>query len=100
MSIMTLTERPLGEQIEVLERGLPSSALAEIATALGLPKARIIKALKLVLRTMTEREKKRERFSTAESERLYRIVRPAVSLARSSPRTLQWRSGWALRIGA
>jgi putative toxin-antitoxin system antitoxin component (TIGR02293 family) len=81
MSILTLTERPLGEQIEVLERGLPSSALGEIATALGLPKARIIKALKLVLRTMTEREKKHERFSTAESERLYRIVR-ARSLAR------------------
>jgi putative toxin-antitoxin system antitoxin component (TIGR02293 family) len=81
MSILTLTERPLGEQIEVLERGLPSSALGEIATALGLPKARIIKALKLVLRTMTEREKKHERFSTTESERLYRIVR-ARSLAR------------------
>jgi putative toxin-antitoxin system antitoxin component (TIGR02293 family) len=81
MSILSLTERPLGEQIEVLERGLPSSALGEIATALGLPKARIIKALKLVLRTMTEREKKHERFSTTESERLYRIVR-ARSLAR------------------
>jgi len=31
----------------------------------------IIKALRLVLRTMTERERKHERFSTAESERLY-----------------------------
>jgi putative toxin-antitoxin system antitoxin component (TIGR02293 family) len=81
MSVLTLTERPLGEQIEVLERGLPSSALGEIALALGLPKARIIKALKLVLRTMTEREKKHERFSTTESERLYRIVRVR-SLAR------------------
>jgi putative toxin-antitoxin system antitoxin component (TIGR02293 family) len=81
MSVMTLTERPLGEQIEVLERGLPSSALGEIAAALGLPKARIIKALRLVLRTMTEREKKHERFSTAESERLYRVVRVR-SLAR------------------
>src|SRR5581483_1037739 len=81
MSVMTLTQRPLGEQIEVLERGLPSSALGEIATALGLPKARIIKAVKLVLRTMTESEKNHERFSTAESERLYRIVR-ARSLAR------------------
>jgi putative toxin-antitoxin system antitoxin component (TIGR02293 family) len=81
MHVLTLTERPLGEQIEVLERGLPSSALGEIAAALGLPKARIIKALKLVLRTMTEREKKHERFSTAESERLYRLVR-ARGLAR------------------
>lgn len=81
MSVLTLTQRPLGEQIEALERGLPSGALGEIATALGLPKARIIKALNLVLRTMTEREKKRERFSTAESERLYRVVRTR-SLAR------------------
>lgn len=32
MSVWTLTERPLGEQIEVLEGGLPSSALGEIAT--------------------------------------------------------------------
>lgn len=81
MGILTLADRPLGEQIEVLERGLPSSALGEIAAALGLPKARIIKALRLVLRTMTERERKHERFSTSESERLYRIVR-ARSLAR------------------
>lgn len=75
MSILTLTQRPLGEQIEILERGLPSSALGEIAAALGLPKARIVKALHLVLRTMTAREKKHERFSSAESERLYRVVR-------------------------
>ena len=26
MSVLTLTERPLGEQIKMLERGLPSSA--------------------------------------------------------------------------
>lgn len=75
MSVLTLTQRPLGEQIEILERGLPSSALGEIAAALGLPKARIVKALNLVLRTMTARERKHERFSTSESERLYRIVR-------------------------
>jgi putative toxin-antitoxin system antitoxin component (TIGR02293 family) len=75
MSVLTLTSRPLAEQIQTLERGLPSSALAEIAATLGLPKARIIEGLKLVLRTVTQREKKRERFSAMESERLYRVVR-------------------------
>ena len=75
MSILTLTSRPLTEQIQILERGLPSSALAEIAAVLGLPKARLIEGLKLVLRTVTQREKKRERFSPMESERIYRVVR-------------------------
>jgi putative toxin-antitoxin system antitoxin component (TIGR02293 family) len=75
MSVLTLTSRPLAEQIQTLERGLPSSALAEIAATLGLPKARIIEGLKLVLRTVTQREKTRERFSAMESERLYRVVR-------------------------
>jgi len=75
MSVLTLTGRPLSEQIEILERGLPSSALAEIAAALGLPKARIVKGLRLVLRTMTQRERKHERFSSMESERLFRVVR-------------------------
>ena len=75
MSILTLTSRPLTEQIQTLERGFPSSALAEIAAVLGLPKARLIEGLKLVLRTVTQREKKRERFSPMESERIYRVVR-------------------------
>jgi putative toxin-antitoxin system antitoxin component (TIGR02293 family) len=75
MSVLTLTARPMAEQIKSLERGFPSSALAEIAAALGLPKARIIEGLNLVLRTVTQREKKRERFSAMESERLYRLVR-------------------------
>ena len=75
MSIFTLTSRPLAEQIQTIERGFPSSALAEIAAILGLPKARIIEGLKLVVRTITQREKKHERFSPMESERLYRVVR-------------------------
>jgi putative toxin-antitoxin system antitoxin component (TIGR02293 family) len=75
MSVLTLPGRPLNEQIETVERGLASSALAEIATILGLPKARIVEGLNLVQRTVTEREKKRTRFSAAESERLYRVVR-------------------------
>ncbi|MGH8150560.1 MAG: type II RES/Xre toxin-antitoxin system antitoxin [Steroidobacteraceae bacterium] len=75
MNVLALASRPLGEQIETLERGLPSSALAEIASALGLPKVRIVKGLKLVLRTVNLREKKHERFSSMESERLYRVVR-------------------------
>jgi putative toxin-antitoxin system antitoxin component (TIGR02293 family) len=75
MSVLTLAARPLAEQIQTLERGLPSSALAEIAAILGLPKARIIEGLKLVLRTVTHREKTHQRFSAMESERLYRLVR-------------------------
>lgn len=75
MSVLTLTSRPLSEQIKVLERGFPSSALAEIAAILGMPKARIIEGLKLALRTVTQRERKHERFSPAESERIYRVVR-------------------------
>ncbi|MGH8227394.1 MAG: type II RES/Xre toxin-antitoxin system antitoxin [Steroidobacteraceae bacterium] len=102
MSVLTLTRLPLGEQIDALERGLPSSALGEIASALGLPKARIVRALKLVLRTMTEREKKRERLSTAESERLYRVVR-ARSLAReifsSDAAVAEWLSSADRSLG-
>lgn len=75
MDVMTLPNRPLQEQIRTLERGLPSTTLAEIAKVLGLSKARIVEGLKLVQRTITEREKKRARFSPTESERLYRIVR-------------------------
>lgn len=75
MSILTLPAKPLKEQIEAVERGLASGALAEIATVLGLSKARIVDGLNLVQRTVTEREKKRTRFSPTESERLYRVVR-------------------------
>lgn len=75
MSVMSLSSRPLEEQIETLERGLPSGALADIAGTLGLPKARIVAGLKLPQRTVTEREKNHSRFSPMESERLYRIVR-------------------------
>lgn len=65
----------MNEQIEALEAGLPSTALGELAALLGLSKARLIDALKLVQRTITDREKRRERFSPMESERLYRVVR-------------------------
>lgn len=75
MSVMSLPERSLNEQIRTVERGLPSRALAEIARVLGLPKARIVEGLKLVQRTVTEREKTRSRFSAVESERLFRVVR-------------------------
>jgi putative toxin-antitoxin system antitoxin component (TIGR02293 family) len=75
MDVLTLPEQPLPEQIRMLERGLPTTALAEIADMLGLPKARIVDDLKLVQRTMNERERKHARFSPTESERLYRIVR-------------------------
>ena len=75
MTVMTLHSRPIDEQIETVERGFPSRALGDIAGTLGLPKARIVAGLKLVQRTVTEREKKHARFSPMESERLYRIVR-------------------------
>ncbi len=81
MSVLSLTSRPLSEQIQTLERGFPSGALAEIAATLGLPKARLIEGLKLVVRTVTQRENKHERFSLTESERIYRVVR-ARALAR------------------
>lgn len=75
MSVLALPGKSLSEQIQTVERGLASGALAEIAKALGLPKARIVEGLRLVQRTVTEREKKHQRFSAAESERLYRVVR-------------------------
>jgi putative toxin-antitoxin system antitoxin component (TIGR02293 family) len=102
MSVLALPARPLTEQIHALERGLPSSALAEIATVLGLPKARIIEGLKLVVRTITEREKKHERFSSMESERLYRVVRVR-ALAReifsTDAAVADWMSGADRSLG-
>jgi putative toxin-antitoxin system antitoxin component (TIGR02293 family) len=75
MSVLTLPNRPVSEQIRALERGLPSRALVEIADLIGVPKARLIEGLKLVARTIRAREKSGARLSAAESERLYRVVR-------------------------
>lgn len=93
MNILTLPSRPMNEQIQALEAGLPSTALGELAELLGLSKARLIEALKLVQRTMTDREKRRERFSPVESERLYRVVRVR-SLARKIFATDAAASEW------
>ncbi|MDB6168086.1 MAG: hypothetical protein JWM88_950 [Verrucomicrobia bacterium] len=75
MNVMTLPARPLMEQIEALEQGLPSRTLGDLAKVLALPKKGLIDALRLVQRTVTQREQKGERFSPAESERLFRVIR-------------------------
>jgi putative toxin-antitoxin system antitoxin component (TIGR02293 family) len=75
MSVLTLPQRPLSEQIRAIEQGLPARTLGDLAELMGLPKATLIAGLKLVQRTITAREKSNERFSAVESERLYRLVR-------------------------
>jgi putative toxin-antitoxin system antitoxin component (TIGR02293 family) len=75
MTIFDLAERPDSEQIAAIERGLPSNSLDQIAKMLGLPKQRIISALKFAHRTITGREKARKPFTLEESERLLRILR-------------------------
>jgi putative toxin-antitoxin system antitoxin component (TIGR02293 family) len=75
MSILTLSEKPVSEQIAAIERGLPSSSLSQIASMLGLPKQRIIAGLRFAQRTVSERENTKARFSLEESERLLRLMR-------------------------
>jgi putative toxin-antitoxin system antitoxin component (TIGR02293 family) len=75
MSVLALTKLPLSEQIKAVETGLPSGTLTALARNLGISKTRIIDGLKLVQRTVTEREKNHERFSPMESERLFRVAR-------------------------
>ena len=75
MSILNLATEPGSVQITAIEKGLPSSALNGIARMLGLPKVLIITSLRLVPRTITAREKAKQRFSLEESERLLRILR-------------------------
>jgi putative toxin-antitoxin system antitoxin component (TIGR02293 family) len=75
MTILALAERPDSEQIAAIERGLPSNSLSQIAKMLGLPKQRIIAALKLAQRTVSDREKSKRPFRLEESERLLRVLR-------------------------
>jgi putative toxin-antitoxin system antitoxin component (TIGR02293 family) len=75
MTILALAKRPDSEQIAAIERGLPSDSLDQIAKMLGLPKQRIIGALRLAQRTVTDREKARKPFKLEESERLLRVLR-------------------------
>ncbi len=82
MNVLTLPSRPISEQIAAVEKGLPSNTLALLAELMELPKISLIEGLKLVQRTVTAREKKGERFSAVESERLFRVIR-ARTLARN-----------------
>ena len=75
MRILTLSGKPVSEQIAAIERGLPSSSLGQIASLLGLPKQRIITGLRFAQRTVSARERTKARFSLEESERLLRVLR-------------------------
>jgi putative toxin-antitoxin system antitoxin component (TIGR02293 family) len=75
MTIFELAYRPDSEQIAAIEKGLPSQSLHQIAALLGLPKQKIIAALKFAQRTVSEREKAKQPFKLAESERLLRVLR-------------------------
>jgi len=75
MSILELPTRTPTEQIEALEKGLPSSALNEVSRAVKLPKATLILALRFAPRTVTQREHTKARFTLVESERLLRVLR-------------------------
>ncbi len=75
MSILALARKPPLTQIRAIEKGLPSTSLSEIATALGISKSKLIEHLRFAPRTVTQREKCGNRFTMEESERLLRIVR-------------------------
>lgn len=74
-SVLDLPARPVTAQIAAIEQGLPASTLGRIARQLGVPKLSIIKSLRLAQRTVTARERARERFTAEESERLLRVLR-------------------------
>lgn len=73
--LFELPETPISNQIAVIERGLPGSALAAIAKDLGIAKHRILAGLNLPQRTIAERERTQQRLSADESERLLRLLR-------------------------
>lgn len=75
MSVLTLADKPDMLQIAAIERGLPSSALAQVAAATGVPKRRLIEGLRFAPRTITLRERERARFTPEESERIMRVIR-------------------------
>ena len=86
MNILSLPKQTLQDQIAALERGLPATTLEEIAQMMGLPKKRIIAALRFAERTIQQREKSHTRFTLEESERMLRILN-----ARNRPRSLHYR---------
>lgn len=72
---LELTEKPVESQIEAIERGFPSTALRAITRAVPLPASLILQALNIPVRTAALRVKGRKRFTPAESERLFRLIR-------------------------
>ena len=75
MSVFTLAEKPVAEQIATIQRGLPGSALRQIVAAIGLSQKAIVEALGLSPRTVALRMSRGQAFSAAESERFLRLVR-------------------------
>ena len=75
MSIFSLAQKPISQQIAEIERGLSSRSLEQISKQLGLSKHAIISALKLEHRSIIARENAGKRFTLEESERLLRVVR-------------------------
>ncbi len=75
MSVLTLAEKPLAEQIAAIQRGLPGSALRQIVKAMGLSQKAIIQALGFAPRTVALRASRGQAFSPSESERLLRVIR-------------------------
>lgn len=92
-NVLTLSARPLAEQIAAVEKGFPSDTVQLLARTIGLPKSHLIRQLKLVPRTITDREKKGEPFSPEVSERLLRVVR-ARQLAREIFTTDEAAAHW------
>ena len=74
-SILSLAGKPVSEHIAAIERGLPSSSLGQIARLLGLPKQRLVAALRFAQRRVSERDRTKARFSLEEAERLLRVLR-------------------------
>jgi len=75
MNILSLPSQPPLIQIRALERGLPANTLASLAEMFGIPKKRIIGALRFAERPLVNREGPRARFTLVESERLLRLLR-------------------------
>jgi putative toxin-antitoxin system antitoxin component (TIGR02293 family) len=75
MSVFALADKPPTEQIVAIQRGLPGSALRQIVEVLGVSQKLIIRALGFAPRTVALRASRKQAFSPAESERLFRVVR-------------------------
>ena len=75
MSVFTLADKTVTEQIAAIERGLPGSTLRELVEAMGISQRTLTEALGFAARTVALRASRRQPFSSSESERLLRVVR-------------------------